>query len=50
MGHSHLSRAISSPELGGASGAEPLFRCYIELKSEGNLKKLRKACQHLLTN
>jgi alpha-D-glucose phosphate-specific phosphoglucomutase len=31
-----------------ASGTEPLFRCYIEAKSEVNLKKLRKACRELL--
>ena len=31
-----------------ASGTEPLFRCYIEAKSAGNLKKLRAACQSLL--
>ena len=31
-----------------ASGTEPLFRCYIEAKSEANLKKLRKVCQQLL--
>ena len=32
-----------------ASGTEPLFRCYIEAKSEANLKKLQKACRSLLT-
>jgi phosphoglucomutase len=31
-----------------ASGTEPLFRCYIEAKTPGNLKKLRTACQQLL--
>jgi phosphomannomutase len=31
-----------------ASGTEPLFRCYIEAKSEANLKKLHRACQELL--
>jgi phosphoglucomutase len=31
-----------------ASGTEPLIRCYIEAKSEANLRKLRKACQDLL--
>ena len=31
-----------------ASGTEPLFRCYIEAKSAGNLKKLRVACKELL--
>lgn len=31
-----------------ASGTEPLFRCYIEAKSEANLNKLRKACRQLL--
>jgi phosphoglucomutase len=32
-----------------ASGTEPLFRCYIEAKSEANLQKLRKACRSLLS-
>jgi phosphoglucomutase len=31
-----------------ASGTEPLIRCYIEAKSESNLKKLRAACRALL--
>jgi phosphoglucomutase len=31
-----------------ASGTEPLIRCYIEAKSEANLKRLRRACQALL--
>jgi phosphomannomutase len=31
-----------------ASGTEPLFRCYIEAKSKGNLKKLDAACRALL--
>lgn len=31
-----------------ASGTEPLFRCYIEAKSQANLKKLREACRALL--
>src|SRR6266853_1679065 len=31
-----------------ASGTEPLIRCYIEAKSQTNLKKLRQACQTLL--
>ena len=31
-----------------ASGTEPLFRCYIEAKTPGNLKKLRTACRELL--
>jgi alpha-D-glucose phosphate-specific phosphoglucomutase len=31
-----------------ASGTEPLIRCYIEAKSESNLKKLRTACRALL--
>jgi alpha-D-glucose phosphate-specific phosphoglucomutase len=31
-----------------ASGTEPLFRCYIEAKTAGNLKKLRTDCQQLL--
>ena len=33
-----------------ASGTEPVIRCYIEAKSSGGLKKLRKACQELLTS
>jgi phosphoglucomutase len=32
-----------------ASGTEPLIRCYLEAKSTGHLKKLRAACQTLLT-
>ena len=32
-----------------ASGTEPVIRCYIEAKSAAGLKKLRKACQELLT-
>lgn len=31
------------------SGTEPLFRCYLEAKSEANLEKLRKACRSLLS-
>jgi phosphoglucomutase len=31
-----------------ASGTEPLIRCYLEAKSEANLKRLRRACQDLL--
>jgi phosphomannomutase len=31
-----------------ASGTEPLIRCYLEAKSVGQLKKLRKACEALL--
>jgi len=31
-----------------ASGTEPLFRCYLEAKSAGNLKKLREVCKALL--
>ena len=31
-----------------ASGTEPLIRCYIEAKSNGQMKKLRRACQELL--
>ncbi len=31
-----------------ASGTEPLFRCYLEAKSKGNLKKLDAACRALL--
>jgi phosphomannomutase len=30
------------------SGTEPLFRCYIEAKSERNLKRLQKACAELM--
>ncbi len=33
-----------------ASGTEPLIRCYLEAKSEANLRKLKKACQHLLAS
>jgi phosphoglucomutase len=33
-----------------ASGTEPLIRCYIEAKSAANLKKLRRACQELLSS
>ncbi len=33
-----------------ASGTEPLFRCYIEAKSAGNLKKLAGACRRLLSS
>ena len=32
-----------------ASGTEPLIGCYIEAKSAASLKKLRKACQDLLS-
>jgi phosphomannomutase len=32
-----------------ASGTEPLIRCYIEAKSAAHLKKLRAACQQVLT-
>ncbi len=32
-----------------ASGTEPLIRCYIEARSKPQLKKLRAACQALLT-
>ena len=32
-----------------ASGTEPLIRCYIEAKSAGQLKKLKAACQAVLT-
>ncbi len=32
-----------------ASGTEPLIRCYIEARSAAGLKKLRTACQALLT-
>ena len=32
-----------------ASGTEPLIRCYIEAKSNANLKKLLTACRELLT-
>src|SRR5216110_3311295 len=31
-----------------ASGTEPLIRCYIEAKSETNMKRLRAACRELL--
>ncbi len=31
-----------------ASGTEPLIRCYVEAKSQGNLKKLQSACKALL--
>jgi alpha-D-glucose phosphate-specific phosphoglucomutase len=31
-----------------ASGTEPLIRCYIEAKSDANLKNLRAACEALL--
>jgi alpha-D-glucose phosphate-specific phosphoglucomutase len=31
-----------------ASGTEPLIRCYIEAKSQGNLSKLQSACKALL--
>lgn len=31
-----------------ASGTEPLFRCYLEAKSPGQLEKLRAACRKLL--
>jgi len=31
-----------------ASGTEPLIRCYIEAKSNAQLKKLKVACQNLL--
>lgn len=31
-----------------ASGTEPVFRCYIEARSEKNLKKLISACKKLL--
>jgi phosphoglucomutase len=32
-----------------ASGTEPLIRCYIEARSVAQMKKLRAACQKLLT-
>jgi phosphomannomutase len=32
-----------------ASGTEPLIRCYIEARSIESLKKLRNACQKLLS-
>src|SRR5260221_2395237 len=32
-----------------ASGTEPLIRCYIEARSEAQLKKLRAACQIVLS-
>jgi len=31
-----------------ASGTEPVFRCYIEAKSPGHHRKLRRACEDLL--
>ena len=31
------------------SGTEPVIRCYIEAKSAAGMKKLRQACQQLLT-
>jgi phosphoglucomutase len=31
-----------------ASGTEPLIRCYIEARSEANMKRLRAACRELL--
>jgi len=31
-----------------ASGTEPLFRCYLEAKSAGHLRRLRAACKALL--
>ncbi len=31
-----------------ASGTEPLFRCYVEAKSEAQMKKLAAACRKLL--
>jgi phosphoglucomutase len=33
-----------------ASGTEPLIRCYIEARSNAQLKKLRAACQQLLAS
>lgn len=33
-----------------ASGTEPVFRCYIEARSEQNFKKLERACKKLLSN
>ena len=33
-----------------ASGTEPVIRCYIEARSAAGMKKLRKACQELLTS
>lgn len=33
-----------------ASGTEPVFRCYIEAKSPANFRKLRKACEQLLSD
>jgi len=33
-----------------ASGTEPLIRCYIEAKTEAQLKKLRQACQKVLSS
>ena len=32
-----------------ASGTEPLIRAYVEAKSTSQLKKLRKACQQILS-
>lgn len=32
-----------------ASGTEPVFRCYIEARSESNFRKLEKACKKLLS-
>jgi alpha-D-glucose phosphate-specific phosphoglucomutase len=32
-----------------ASGTEPVFRCYVEARSEAHLKALRLACQKLLS-
>ena len=32
-----------------ASGTEPMIRCYIEAKSPAQMKKLRSACQAILT-
>jgi phosphomannomutase len=31
-----------------ASGTEPLIRCYLEAKSASQLKRLRRACEHLV--
>lgn len=33
-----------------ASGTEPVFRCYIEARSQANFNKLEKACKKLLSN
>lgn len=33
-----------------ASGTEPVFRCYIEARSQSNFDKLEKACKKLLSN